>query len=122
MIPIYKPYFNKENLKFAHDAIDSGWVSSQGEYIDKVKNELKNLLDCKKIILTNNGTTATHLLALALKFKYPHIKKIIVPNNVYVAAWNSFLFDKNYKYDNTTMLYLKNKLFTKFIVQANNKV
>jgi len=97
MIPIYKPYFNKENLKFAHDAIDSGWVSSQGEYIDKVKNELKDLLDCKKIILTNNGTTATHLLALSLKFKYPHIKKIVVPNNVYVAAWNSFLFDKNYK-------------------------
>ncbi len=97
MIPIYKPYFNKENLKYAHDAIDSGWVSSQGEYLDLVKNELKNLLNCKKIILTNNGTTATHLLALALKFKYPHINKIIVPNNVYVAAWNSFLFDKNYE-------------------------
>ena len=48
-------------------------------------------------LATNNGTTATHLLALALKYKYPHINKIIVPNNVYVAAWNSFLFDKNYE-------------------------
>ena len=27
----------------------------------------------------------------------PHIKKIIVPNNVYVAAWNYFLFDKEYE-------------------------
>ncbi len=97
MIPIYKPYLNKENLKYAHEAIDSTWVSSQGKYLDYVKNELKSFLGCNKIILTNNGTTATHLLSLALKYKYPHITKIIVPNNVYVAAWNSFLFDKNYE-------------------------
>jgi perosamine synthetase len=97
MIPIYKPYLNKENLKYAHDAIDSTWISSQGKYLDYVKNDLKSILGYKKIILTNNGTTATHLLSIALKYKYPHIKKIIVPNNVYVAAWNSFLFDKNYE-------------------------
>jgi perosamine synthetase len=97
MIPIYQPYFNQKNLKYAHKAIDSGWVSSQGEYLDLAKNKLKEILGCKRLILTNNGTTATHLLAIALKYKYPHINKIIVPNNVYVAAWNSFLFDKNYE-------------------------
>lgn len=97
MIPIYQPFFTKKNLEYAHKALDSGWVSSQGEYLDLAKNKLKDLLKCKKIILTNNGTTATHLLAVALKYKHPHINKIIVPNNVYVAAWNSFLFDKNYQ-------------------------
>ena len=97
MIPIYKPFLNKDNLVYAYQAINSTWISSQGEFLDLVKSELKSLLNCKKIVLTNNGTTATHLLALALKFKYPNIKKIIVPNNVYVAAWNSFLFDKNYE-------------------------
>ena len=97
MIPIYQPYFNEKNLEYAHKALDSGWISSQGEYLDLAKNKLKELLSCKRLILTNNGTTATHLLALALKYKYPHINKIIVPNNVYVAAWNSFLFDKNYE-------------------------
>lgn len=97
MIPIYKPYLTKKNLKYAHKAIDSGWISSQGEFLDFSKNELKKLLNCNRIILTNNGTTATHLLAVALKYKYPHINKIIVPNNVYVAAWNAFLFDKNYE-------------------------
>ena len=97
MIPIYKPYLTKENLKYSHLALDSGWISSQGEYLDYVKNELKDILGCEKLILTNNGTTATHLLAIALKYKYPNITKIIVPNNVYVAAWNAFLFDKNYE-------------------------
>lgn len=97
MIPIYQPYFTQKNLEHAHKALNSGWVSSQGEYLDLAKNKLKEILGCKYLILTNNGTTATHLLAVALKFKYPHINKIIVPNNVYIAAWNSFLYDKNYK-------------------------
>jgi perosamine synthetase len=97
MIPIYKPYFTKENLKYAHNAIDSGWISSQGEFLDYSKNEIKKIFGNSKVILTNNGTTATHLLAIALKYKHPNINKIIVPNNVYVAAWNCFLYDKNYK-------------------------
>ena len=82
MIPIYKPYLNSRNLKYAHDAINSGWISSHGKYLDSVKEDLKHLLNCEKIILTNNGTSATHLLAIALKYKYPNIKKIILPNNV----------------------------------------
>jgi perosamine synthetase len=97
MIPVYQPYLTENNTRFAHDAILSGWISSQGKYLDLTKNKLKELLGCKYLILTNNGTTATHLVSLSLKFKYPHIKKIIVPNNVYVAAWNSFLFDKDYE-------------------------
>jgi perosamine synthetase len=46
------------------------------------------------VLLTNNGTTATHLLAKALKSKRK-IKNVICPNGVYVAAWNSFLFDND---------------------------
>ena len=79
MIPIYQPYFTQKNLEHAHKSIDSGWISSQGEYLDLAKNKLKDILNCKRLILTNNGTTATHLLALALKYKYPNINKIIVP-------------------------------------------
>jgi perosamine synthetase len=99
MIPIYQPYLTKNNLKHAHKALDSGWISSQGEYLDLTKNLLKSKAKYNnhKIVLTNNGTTATHLLALALQYKYPSIKKIIVPNNVYVAAWNAFLYTQKYE-------------------------
>ncbi|MBP6335274.1 MAG: DegT/DnrJ/EryC1/StrS family aminotransferase [Bacteroidia bacterium] len=97
MLPIYQPYLPKDCLKYAHDALDSTWISSQGVYIDKAKDLLKETLGSKYVILINNGTCATHLLALGLKFKYPHIKKILVPNNVYVAAWNSFLFSGGFE-------------------------
>jgi perosamine synthetase len=96
-IPVYKPYFTEINKQYAHDAIDSGWVSSNGKYIELLKEEFKNILGYENIVFTNNGTSATHLTALALAYKYPHIKKIIVPNNVYVAAWNSFLYDNKYE-------------------------
>lgn len=42
-----------------------------------------------------NGTCATHMLFKALQYKVKNLKYIIVPNNVYVAAWNSMLMDGN---------------------------
>ena len=42
-----------------------------------------------------NGTCATHCLFLSIKYKYPQISKIYVPNNSYVAAWNSALMVYN---------------------------
>jgi perosamine synthetase len=99
MIPIYKPYLPPNSLKYAHDALNSTWVSSQGEYLQIVVEKLQNLLDIQYIIPLNNGTSACHLAAKALHKAFPSAcskKKIIVPNNVYVAAWNAFLYDNNF--------------------------
>jgi perosamine synthetase len=97
MLPIYQPYLPASCLRYAHDALDSTWISSQGVYIDKAKERLKDITGTRFLILVNNGTCATHMVALGLKFKYPHIKKLIVPNNVYVAAWNSFLYSGGFE-------------------------
>lgn len=88
MIPVYKPYLTTENKKYAHEALESGWVSSQGPYLQMVEEILKDTVKAKYCILTNNGTAATHLIAKSLRFKYPNIKRLIVPSNSYVAAWN----------------------------------
>jgi len=93
MIPIYRPYLPKNVLKYAHDAIDSSWISSTGKYIDASTERLKELLGVKHVQLVNNGTSATHLVAKSLVVKNPEIRSVIVPNNVYVAAWNSFLYE-----------------------------
>lgn len=90
MIPIYKPYFTKKSLSYAHDAIDSTWVSSHGKYLSLAEEKLKEVTNSKYVILTNNGTSATHLVATALRTKYPNIQNLLVPSNVYIAAWNMF--------------------------------
>lgn len=101
MIPIYKPYLPPSALSYAHEVLDSTWISSKGEYItnvEKILSEIHTISDVRinTATATNNGTTATHLVARLLKYNKPNINTIVVPNNVYVAAWNSFLFDKNY--------------------------
>lgn len=97
MLPIYRPDLSQEDLRSACEAINSSWISSIGPYKQKAADLLANLLDVKHVLLTNNGTSATHLLAHAIKHKNPKIDKIIVPDNAYVAAYNSFLYGPTYK-------------------------
>ena len=96
--PVYEPLvrpYTKSILK----AINDGWVSSQGEFIQKTTNLLKNILNTPYLILTNNGTSSTHLLYLSLKYKYPNLTRIYVPNYVFAAVWNCAL----YEYDSTSI-------------------
>jgi perosamine synthetase len=90
MISIYEPDISKYN-RSAINAVESGWISNHGEYIEKAAQKIKEVLNCNFAILMANGTCATHCLFLAIKFKHPEIKKIYVPNNAYVAAWNTAL-------------------------------
>jgi len=90
MISIYEPNV-KEYSTRAIEAIKSGWISNHGEFVENSTRKLKEILNIEHTILMANGTCTTHCLFLSLKFKYPEVKKIYVPNNAYVAAWNSAL-------------------------------
>tara|TARA_B000000477_G_scaffold118517_1_gene118082 strand:- start:57 stop:1178 length:1122 start_codon:yes stop_codon:yes gene_type:complete len=89
-IPIYKPYIKKYK-KSAIEAIESEWISNYGEFINKSNELLKKKLGIKYSILMNNGTSATHCLLLALKYKYPNITTLYIPNNVFIAPLNCSL-------------------------------
>ena len=92
MIPIYKPYLKKYKQS-VYDTIDSEWISNHGIYIDLATEKIKKILNVKYCILMNNGTSATHCLFKSLKYKYPNINKIYVPNNVFVSPWNCALME-----------------------------
>lgn len=96
MIPIYKPYITNYK-KSAISAINDEWISNYGIFVKNAEEKFKQILDIPYCILMNNGTSATYCLLLSVKFKYPNIKKIYVPNNVFVTVWNCSLmsFDKN---------------------------
>lgn len=102
-ICIYQPYLTPYK-KSALDAIESEWISNHGKYISLATNQLKETLQVNHVIpvgnnmnlhviLMANGTCATHCLFVALKYKYPHIQKIYVPNNCYVAVYNCVLME-----------------------------
>ena len=95
MIPIYKPYIPKGSAEYAKAAIDSGWISSIGEYVERATEELKKRTGSKYVVLVNNGTSATHLCAKVLKRWHPETKRVFLPSACYVAAYNSLLYDDN---------------------------
>ncbi|MES2179812.1 MAG: DegT/DnrJ/EryC1/StrS family aminotransferase [Gemmatimonadota bacterium] len=77
--------------KYAHEAISSGWISSRGPFIEQATEKLKEVFGYKHVLLTSSGTAAGHLVAMSLQHCRSHVQNIFVPNNVYVAAWNTFL-------------------------------
>ena len=92
MIPIYIPYLDKYKDS-AISAINSNWISNCGIFIKNAEEKLKKILMVKYCILMNNGTSATHSLFISLKYNYPDIKKVYVPNNVFIAPWNCALME-----------------------------
>lgn len=96
MIPIYKPYISKYKDS-AISAINDEWISNYGIFVKNSEDKIKKLFKIPYCILMNNGTAATHCLLLAVKFKYPNINKLYVPNNVFISVWNCSLmcFNKN---------------------------
>lgn len=93
MLPVYNPYIPDSSIEYANDAIKSSWISSIGKYINLATEKLSEVSGCKYIVLTNNGTSATHLVTRSLKRFRPEIKRVLVPSACYVAVYNSLLYD-----------------------------
>lgn len=96
MIKVYDPYINEKTKKYAYEAIESGWISSQGEFIQRATDKLKQVLNTDNLFLVSNGTTGMHCVSKGIQVRYPNIKTLIVPNNSYVAAWNAFLYEDKF--------------------------
>lgn len=93
MIPVYKPYLPPESLVHARRALETGWVSSLGEYTERAERVLAERLGVRHAILVANGTVAGHLAARCVRRLRPAVRRFVVPNNVFIAAWNSLLYE-----------------------------
>lgn len=99
--PIYTPNI-KPYTTSVHKAITDGWISSQGEFIEKSREKCSELLGVPYVVMVNNGTSATHLLYKALKYRYPSLLRVYVPDYVFVAVWNCALYE--YKHSEISVL------------------
>ena len=88
-IPVAKPFVGKLEKKFAKDALDKGWISSNGKYIDKFETDIKKKLQAKNCVTCSNGTVALVMAMKALGVKYGD--EIIVPDLSFSATINSVI-------------------------------
>lgn len=93
MIKIYEPYKISNSLEEVRECIINSNLTFQNRNYEIVSNKISKFHNHMSAIPVFNGTCATHLAFKALNFSVKNLKRIIVPNNVYVAAWNSMLMD-----------------------------
>ena len=72
------------------DALDSGWVSSIGKYIDEFEANFARYCGTKYALTVSNGTTGLHLALVALGIGPGD--EVIVPDLTFVATANAVAY------------------------------
>ena len=85
----HSPILNTQEKFFLNKVIDSGFVSSIGNYVDKFEKSLKNYTKAKYVICLSSGTAALHLALYLLKVGTKD--EILIPSFNFVASTNATL-------------------------------
>ena len=83
-IPLYKPYITNKEKEYVNQALDSGWISSKGEFVDKFEKDFAKYVDRKYAISVCNGTCALHLALEALNL--PKGSGVLCPTLTYASS------------------------------------
>ena len=64
LIPLHEPRFVGNEKKYLNECIDSTFVSSVGQFVDKFEERIASYTGAKYAIVTSNGTSALHTALL----------------------------------------------------------
>jgi perosamine synthetase len=84
VIPVYEPWISDLEKEYAKQAIDSTWISSNGEFIARAEKLFGEFIGSPHVIVANNGTTALHLCCRAANMKSGDV--VLVPACTYAAT------------------------------------
>lgn len=65
-IPVCEPMLAGNELKYVTEAVNSGWISSSGKYVNEFEKQFAAYCGCEYGIAVCNGTIALHLALLSL--------------------------------------------------------
>jgi len=89
-IPVYKPYITEREKDYVNQCLDSTWISSKGEFIEKFQFAFSKYIGVKYSAAVSNGTVALHLALLALGIGKDD--EVIVPTLTYIASVNAITY------------------------------
>ncbi len=90
MIPVCKPWLPGKEKEYVNDTIDTNWISSAGEYIERFESKFAKFCDSNYGICCSNGLAALHLACLAIGLKKGD--EVIVPTFTMAASINAIIF------------------------------
>jgi aminotransferase in exopolysaccharide biosynthesis len=89
-IPLHAPVFFGNEKKYLLDTIDSTFVSSVGQYVNKFEEMLASLTGAKYAVATVNGTLALHLGLLLLGVS--RNEEVLTQSLTFVATANAIRY------------------------------
>ncbi len=87
VVPLHEPRFAGEEWNYLKDCLDSTFVSSVGQYVDRFEAELAQYTGAKYAVAVTNGTAALHA-ALLLAGVRPN-DEVLMPSLTFVATANA---------------------------------
>jgi len=88
--PIYKPKIFPNTQKYVNDCLETTWISSKGDYINKFEDNFASYLKVNHATSVTNGTTALHMCLCSLKLGIGD--EVIVPSLTYIASVNAIKY------------------------------
>ncbi len=85
-IPLSIPNFEGNESKYVNDALDQGWVSTGGAYIQTLEERMAQFLQTEQVAACQSGTAALHLSLIACRVMPGDL--VIVPTLTFIAAVN----------------------------------
>src|SRR6201986_5199804 len=89
-LPISQPQIGPREKELVLDALDSGWVSWIGKYIDEFEARFARYCGTEYSLAVSNGTTGLHLALAALGVGPGD--EVIVPDLTFVASANAVAY------------------------------
>lgn len=86
MIPLSIPNFEGNEKKYVDDAIEQGWVSTGGAYINEFEHRLAEFLQVEDVAACQSGTAALHMALVCCGVQPEDM--VIVPTLTFIAAVN----------------------------------
>lgn len=88
-IPLMQPALGGNELAYVSDCVTTGWISSQGEYVQRFESAFSRFLGGSHSLAVSSGTAALHLALKALDIGPGD--EVIVPDLTFAATVNVVL-------------------------------
>lgn len=89
-IPVAEPVLDGNEKKYIKKCIDTNWISSQGEFVEKFEEEFSDYCNVDYGVSTSNGTVALHLALEALDIGKGD--EVIIPDLTFAATINTVIY------------------------------
>lgn len=89
-IPVSEPNLSGREKEYVLECLDSGWISSAGEFVRRFEDEFAQFCGCRHAAACSSGTAALHLAVRALGIGAGD--EVIIPTFTMIATANAVAY------------------------------